>query len=47
MLCRTLSYGLAQHPELLLDMKRNSKEKSLSREAVLQSHLVIYGEQSI
>ena len=35
---------IAQHPDLLLDMKQNSKEKSLSREDVLQSHLAIYGE---
>ena len=35
---------MAQHPELLLDMKQNTKEKSLSYEAVLRSHLALYGE---
>ena len=35
---------MAQHPEQLLDMKRNSQKNSLSYDAVLQSHLALYGE---
>ncbi|HCD32638.1 MAG TPA: hypothetical protein DER01_09530 [Phycisphaerales bacterium] len=35
---------MAQHPDLLLDMKRNSKENSLAYDEVLQSHIALYGE---
>ena len=33
---------MAQHPDLLLDMKIGSKKHSLSYDSVLQSHLSLY-----
>ena len=35
---------MAQHPELLLDMKRNSRKNSLAYDEVLQIHMALYGE---